>query len=39
VLHLPANAGHPALPLGLPPRLTPPQRAAYDLLVRQSQGS
>jgi hypothetical protein len=38
VLHLPDNAARPALVLGLPPRLTPHQRASYDLLVKQSQG-
>lgn len=38
VLHLPENASRPALVLGIPPRLSPAQRAAYDLLVRQSQG-
>lgn len=38
VLHLPETAGRPAVLLGLPPELTPHQRAAYDLLVRQKQG-
>ena len=38
VLHLPENASRPALVLGIPPRLTPHQRAAYDLLVKQAQG-
>jgi hypothetical protein len=38
VLHLPDNAARPALVLGLPPRLSPAQRASYDLLVKQSQG-
>lgn len=38
VLHLPANAARPALVLGLPPKLSPHQRATYDLLVKQSQG-
>lgn len=38
VLHLPAAEGRPALPLGLPPELSPHQRAAFDLLVRQRQG-
>lgn len=38
VLHLPQDANRPALVLGLPPKLSPPQRANYDLLVRQSQG-
>ncbi|HEX5725039.1 MAG TPA: hypothetical protein VFX98_06210 [Longimicrobiaceae bacterium] len=39
VLHLPQEAGQPALVLGLPPKLSPAQRANYDLLVRQSQGT
>ena len=39
VLHLPENASRPALVLGIPPKLTPAQRASYDLLVRQSNGS
>ncbi|HZG43453.1 MAG TPA: hypothetical protein VEY93_10855, partial [Longimicrobium sp.] len=39
VLHLPTSAGAPALVVALPPRLTPHQRAAFDLLVRQSNGS
>ena len=38
VLHLPENAARPALVLGLPPKLSPHQRASYDLLVKQSQG-
>jgi hypothetical protein len=38
VLHLPDNAARPALVLGIPPRLSPAQRASYDLLVKQSQG-
>lgn len=38
VLHLPASTREPALPIGLPPRLSPAQRAAYDLLVKQSVG-
>lgn len=38
VLHLPENAARPALVLGIPPKLTPAQRASYDLLVKQSQG-
>lgn len=37
VLHLPQNAGTPAVVLGLPPALSPHQRASYDLLVRQTQ--
>jgi hypothetical protein len=39
VLHLPENASRPALVLGIPPKLTPAQRASYDLLVKQSNGS
>ena len=38
VLHLPENAARPALVLGIPPKLSPAQRASYDLLVKQSQG-
>lgn len=38
VLHLPERAGRAALLLGLPPELSPHQRASYDLLVRQRQG-
>jgi hypothetical protein len=38
VLHLPDNAARPALVLGIPPKLSPAQRASYDLLVKQSQG-
>jgi hypothetical protein len=38
VLHLPDNAARPALVLGLPPKLSPHQRASYDLLVKQLQG-
>ena len=38
VLHLPENAARPALVLGLPPKLSPHQRASYDLLVKQLQG-
>jgi hypothetical protein len=34
VLHLPTSARERAMPIGLPPRLTPPQRAAYELLVQ-----
>ena len=39
VLHLPENASRPALVLGIPPKLSPAQRASYDLLVKQSNGS
>lgn len=37
VLHLPDQASRPALPVGLPAKMTPAQRASYDLLVRQTQ--
>jgi hypothetical protein len=33
VLHLPASSREAALAVGLPPRLSPAQRATYDLLV------
>jgi hypothetical protein len=33
LLHLPDARGARALPVGLPPELSPPQRAAVDLLV------
>jgi hypothetical protein len=33
VLHLPDSTRAPALVVGLPPELSPPQRAAYELLV------
>ncbi|MCA1790961.1 MAG: hypothetical protein LC667_14225, partial [Thioalkalivibrio sp.] len=38
VLHLPDSASQPALVLGLPPKLSPSQRATFDLLVKQLQG-
>lgn len=38
VLHLPEQASRAAIPVGIPARLSPAQRATYDLLVRQSQG-
>lgn len=38
VLHLPNQASRAAIPVGIPPRLSPAQRATFDLLVRQSQG-
>jgi hypothetical protein len=38
VLHLPRAAAERALVVGLPPELSPAQRAAYDLLVRGSLG-
>ena len=37
VLHLPEGTSQPALVLGLPPTLSAPQRATFDLLVRQRQ--
>lgn len=36
VLHLPHSARDPALPIGLPPTLSPAQEATYDLLVRRA---
>ncbi|HET6764562.1 MAG TPA: hypothetical protein VFH27_12850 [Longimicrobiaceae bacterium] len=39
VLHLPDATSAKAILVGLPPEMSPAQRAAYDLLVRQSQGS
>ena len=38
VLHLPDASTQPALIVGIPPKLSPPQKAAHDLLVRQQQG-
>jgi hypothetical protein len=38
VLHLPDATSAKAILVGLPPEMSPAQRAAYDLLVRQSQG-
>jgi hypothetical protein len=38
VLHLPESTSRPAIVVGLPPTLSPAQRATYDLLVRGSQG-
>lgn len=38
VLHLPDAGMRPALVVGIPAKLSPAQRAAHDLLVRQSQG-
>lgn len=38
VLHLPTSTTEPALVVGLPPELSPAQRATYDLLVAGSQG-
>jgi hypothetical protein len=37
VLHLPERGGAPALIVGLPAKLSPPQRANIDLLVKQAQ--
>ena len=37
VLHLPENAAHKAIFIGAPPKLSPHQRAAFDLLVKQAQ--
>jgi hypothetical protein len=36
VLHLPENPATPAILLGAPRKLSPAQRAAYDLLVSQT---
>jgi len=33
VIHLPTSAREPALAVGLPPKLSPAQKATYDLLV------
>lgn len=38
VIHLPDASGAKALVVGLPPALSPAQRATYDLLVSGSQG-
>ncbi len=38
VLHLPEQTSRPALVVGIPMKLSPAQRAAYDLLVKQSLG-
>ena len=38
VLHLPTSTRRPALAVGLPPRMSPAQRASYDLLVKQALG-
>jgi hypothetical protein len=37
VLHLPERTTAPAVIVGIPATLTPAQRAAYDLLVKQAQ--
>lgn len=36
VLHLPTASREPALPVGLPPQLSPAQRATFELLVKHS---
>ena len=36
VLHLPTSTREPALPIGIPPRLSPAQRASFELLVRET---
>src|SRR5688500_1178249 len=36
-LHLPETTAQPALVLGLPPKLSPAQRATFALLVKQAQ--
>ncbi|HEV2736382.1 MAG TPA: hypothetical protein VGV85_16170 [Longimicrobiaceae bacterium] len=38
VIHLPDASGAKALVVGIPPELSPAQRATYDLLVSGSQG-
>lgn len=38
VLHLPLSSREPAIPVGLPPTLSPEQRATYDLLVSLKTG-
>ncbi|HUE95973.1 MAG TPA: hypothetical protein VMN39_04910 [Longimicrobiaceae bacterium] len=35
VLHLPTSTREPAIAVGIPPRLSPAQRATFDLLVRR----
>lgn len=35
VLHLPTSAREPAIAIGIPPQLSPAQRATFELLVRQ----
>lgn len=39
VLHLPDTTSQPALIVGIPPRLSPAQKATHDLLVKRSLGS
>lgn len=36
VLHLPTSSRETAIPIGLPPELSPAQRASFELLVRQT---
>ncbi|HEX2203532.1 MAG TPA: hypothetical protein VHG91_09555 [Longimicrobium sp.] len=36
VLHLPERANQPAIVVGLPAQMTPPQRASFDLLVKRA---
>ena len=38
VLHLPDSSSKAAIVVGLPPKLSPAQRATYELLVKGSQG-
>lgn len=38
ILHLPDDTGAPALLVGLPPDLSPAQRATYDVLVAGKRG-
>lgn len=38
VLHLPASGRERAIPVGLPPTLSPAQRATFDLLVNRKTG-
>ena len=35
VLHLPTSTREPAIPIGLPPKLSAAQRASFELLVKQ----
>ncbi|CAA9347742.1 MAG: hypothetical protein AVDCRST_MAG89-2953 [uncultured Gemmatimonadetes bacterium] len=39
VLHLPDTPSRPAIIVGIPPKLSPAQKATHDLLVKQSLGS
>ena len=38
VLHLPDTPSQPAIIVGIPPKLSPAQKATHDLLVKQSLG-